>query len=358
MKSRPLPVRLRPDYSYQPRAADYLLRAVAAVAHETTFKHSTAKQTALEFAREDWGDDTTEIILRAATTPATIAAPGWAGSLARAATGDFVASLAPISAGAKLLEQAVRVTLDGYLQINIPQRVGAITPGQVAWVAEGKSIPVVQFALGSKALGPVKKLAGIAVVSRELAESSAATEVIAQVLRENTAMSLDASLFSNAPATTASPAGILNGVVALTAATGGGETAMMADLAALAAAISGATANLAFAANPAQAHRIRLSRGTTFPPEVQVWASIAIPAGTVIALDPAAFCSGFGSVPEEISSTVAMLNMNTAPPDDPLAGPRTQSMWQVECIATLLMLRCAWTWRVDGAVAYVQGTTW
>jgi hypothetical protein len=91
MKSRPLPVRLRPDYSYQPRAADYLLRAVGAVAHETTFKQS---MTAVEFAREEWGDDTTEIILRAATTQATITDPSWAGSLARAATGDFVASLA------------------------------------------------------------------------------------------------------------------------------------------------------------------------------------------------------------------------------------------------------------------------
>ena len=79
MKSRPLPVRLRPDYSYQPRAADYLMRAVTAVAHEATFKQSTA----VEFAREEWGDHTTEVILRAATTQATITDPGWAGSLAR-----------------------------------------------------------------------------------------------------------------------------------------------------------------------------------------------------------------------------------------------------------------------------------
>jgi hypothetical protein len=355
MKSRPLPVRLRPDYSYQPRAADYLLRAVAAVAHETTFKRS---MTAVEFAREEWGDDTTEVILRAAATQATITDPGWAGSLARAATGDFVTSLAPISAGAKLLAQAPRVTLDGYRQINVPQRVSAIAPDQVGWVAEGKSIPVVQFALGSKPLGPVKKLAGIAVVTRDVAESSAAQDVIAQVLRENTAMSLDAALFSNAAATAARPAGILNGVTALTATTSGGEAAMMADLAALAKAISSATGNLVIAANPAQANAIRLFRGTTFPPEVQVWASIAIPVGTVIALDPAAFCSGFGSVPEEISSTVTMLQMDTAPSDDPLAGPKTQSLWQVDCIATLLKLRCAWIWRVDNAVAWIQGATW
>jgi Phage capsid family len=354
MKSRPLPVRLRPDYSYQPRAADYLTRAVAAVAHEATFKQSTA----VEFAREEWGDHTTEVILRAATTQATITDPGWAGSLARAATGDFVASLAPISAGARLIAQGVRVPLDDYQQVNIPQRVGAIDPSAVGWVVEGKSVPVVQFALGSKALGPVRKLAGIPVVTRELAESSAAEEVIAQVLRENTAMSLDASLFSDAAATTARPAGLLNGVTPLTPTTGGDEAAMLADLVALAKAISAATANLAIAANPAQANAIRLSRGTTFPPEVQVWSSIAIPTGTVIALDPAAFCSGFGSVPEEISSTVTMLNMNTAPPDDPLAGPKTQSLWQVDCIATMLKLRCAWTWRVDNAVAWIQGASW
>jgi Phage capsid family len=300
----------------------------------------------------------TEIILRAASTQATITDPGWAGSLARAATGDFVASLAPISAGAKLIAQAPRVTLDGYRQINIPQRVGVILPDQVGWVQEGKPIPVLQFALGNKALGPFRKLAGVAVVTRDLAESSAAQEVITQVLRENTAMSLDAALFSNAAATAARPPGILNGVAALPAATGGDEAAMMADLRALAAAISGATANLAIAANPAQANAIRLSRGTMFPPEVQVWASIAIPAGTVIALDPAAFCSGFGSVPEEISSTVAMLQMDTAPTDDPLAGPKTQELWQVDCIATMLRLRCAWTWRVNNAVAWIQGASW
>jgi hypothetical protein len=74
--------------------------------------------------------------------------------------------------------------------------------------------------------------------------------------------------------------------------------------------------------------------------------------------EAAAFGSGFGSVPEEISPTVAMLQMDTAPPDDPLAGPKTQSLWQVDCIATMLKLRCAWIWRADNAVAWIQGASW
>lgn len=31
----------------------------------------------------------------------------------------------------------------------------------------------------------------------------------------------------------------------------------------------------------------------------------------------------------------------------PRAGPKTQSLWQVDCMATMLKLRCAWIWRVE-----------
>jgi hypothetical protein len=58
-----------------------------------------------------------------------------AAALAVQAVGDFIASLAPLSAGARLLEAAPRVSLDGINSIALPARSGAIDPTKVPWVA-------------------------------------------------------------------------------------------------------------------------------------------------------------------------------------------------------------------------------
>src|SRR4029077_14646546 len=94
------------------------------------------------------------------------------------------------------------------------------------------------------------------------------------------------------------PAGILNGLAAKTATAGGGDTAMLADLEMLSAAIADAVSGLAFICHPKQANAIKLRRGKLLPDDIQVWATIGVAPGVVICLDPQAFVSGFSAEPE------------------------------------------------------------
>src|SRR5262245_27017158 len=67
-----------------------------------------------QIAKERWGDDAvTEFILKAAVAPADRTTPAWAAPLAVQAVGDFISSLAPLSAGARLLDAAPRLSLEG-----------------------------------------------------------------------------------------------------------------------------------------------------------------------------------------------------------------------------------------------------
>lgn len=138
---------------------------------------------------------------------------GWASELAPAAVADYVSSLEPQSAGAKLVAAGQRLNLDRVAYLGIPQRS---TPPAVdaSWISETGAIPVRQSTIAETFLGPVKKLAAVAVLSRETAEHSSGESVIRQILAEDLSASLDATLFSNLAATSARPAGLLNGLSA------------------------------------------------------------------------------------------------------------------------------------------------
>jgi hypothetical protein len=171
-------------------------------------------------AKKMWGDGAVvDLILRAAVVPSSTST---ASQLAGSAVAAFVESLAPISAGARLIEAAPRVDLTGIASITVPARAGAIASDDVLWVVEGEPIPVARLNLTNAATLTPKKLAAQCVITRERAVYSTSESVIARMLRESAAVALDASLFSTAAATTARPAGILNGVAPLTATTGGG----------------------------------------------------------------------------------------------------------------------------------------
>jgi hypothetical protein len=92
--------------------------------------------------------------------------------------------------------------------------------------------------------------------------------------------------------------------------------------------------------------------------------SLGVQPGTVIGLDPAALASAYGAEPEISSSKEAVIHEDSAPlaiasPGTPpvIAAP-TRSLWQSDCIATLLILRAAWTWRAAGCVAWISTASW
>jgi hypothetical protein len=339
MNAQPQGIPLRPDVgAMRSSNVTALMRACFAAANREINPHTT----------------------RSATVPASTTGS----ALAPTVVSDFVASLVPLSAGARLIEAAPRVSLDGAGSLLFPRRSGAISATAVPWVTEGDPAPVLQFVLEAVPLDSAKKLVAVCVLTRELFEHSAANQVMRTLLAENVAAALDASLFSNVASSTSRPAGILNGVSPLTAAAAG-ATAMATDLSALAKAIAPVTTGLVFVAHPNQAAMIALNRGTTFP-QIEVWPTLGVAAGTVIALDPAAFVSAFGPEPEISASTETLLHMESATPLPIATGVQgsgviatpAKSMFQIDAVALKIRLRAAWAWRTSGAVAWVASTNW
>jgi capsid protein len=243
---RPIP--LRADYSARARN-NWLERSVVASAISVAVDDSATGPAGI--AKRMWGDGSVvDAICKGAVVPTSTAT---ASALAGSAVSDYVASLSPISAGAKLIATAPHVSLDGVASLTIPARSGAIPSDDVLWVDEGSPIPVAQMALTNAAILTSKKLCVQAVLTRELAAYSAGEAVITQMLRESTAVALDASIFSTTAASTARPAGILAGIAAKTATAGGGDAAMLGDLELLSAAIADATSGLAYVCHPKQA---------------------------------------------------------------------------------------------------------
>jgi Phage capsid family len=348
----------------RPRAEKYVERACYAAARHAMALHGEGSVE--QVAKALWSyDDVTPLVLKAATSPATTTTSGWAAQLATSAVGDFVSSLVPFSAGAKLFAAAVRINLDGIASILFPSRSGPIDPAAVPWVAQGAPIPVGQFTLTSATLGPMHKLAVIAVLTRETAEHGSGETVLTTLLKENAALALDASLFSTTAGTADRPGGLLAGVSALTASTSTDlDVAMAADLAALANAISDDTAGLAIVAHPAQINAIRLRRGSTFPADIPIWPSLGVAEGVVIVVDPAAVAVALGTEPEITSSKEALIHMETAPVAigtpgaPPVVAAPSRSLFQTDCIAVRLILRATWALRAPGAVAWIGNTAW
>src|SRR5262245_33748607 len=64
----------------------------------------------LEVAKARWPQDRdTELILRAAVSPATIPTSGWASTLAETSVADFLMGMGPASAGSMLLRRGMQL---------------------------------------------------------------------------------------------------------------------------------------------------------------------------------------------------------------------------------------------------------
>ena len=296
-----------------------------------------------QFARERWPNDMqTHSVVRAATSPASTSGTNWATEIAPTAVADFLGSIEPESAGAKLVAAGTKLSLAGVSALSVPMR-SALPATDLSWVQENGAIAVRQSALTTTTLGPAKKLAAIATLSREVAEHAAGEGLIRQILGEDLSASLDATLFSNVAATGARPSGLLNGVTGLTATTGGGEAALRGDINQLVNAVSGSGGldGIVLIASPAYASRASLYRTTT--DGLTIWGAApgAIAAGTVIAIQSRAFVSAFPGIRIE-TAVDAVLHMEDTNPlqisttDSPntIAAP-TRSLWQSDTVGSV-----------------------
>jgi hypothetical protein len=344
------------------RPAVYLHRAAAA--HLRGF---ITGQTPERAAKELFGDDAvTDIVLRAATTPAAISGTsGWAASLAGVAIYDLVQIAASLSAAADVINRGLKLNMDGIAECRVPGRVlNAAAAGQ--WVAEGMAAPVRALSFANDAILRPRKLDVLSVLTREMAESSNIEAVLRQTLGEATGLALDLAMFSNFAGDATKPPGLFTGVTPITPTGGGGTQpaeAAATDIGnlfgALAANGGGKTAVIV-AAMP-QAIRLKLIAGPKFDYDIIV--STALATGTVAIIEVASFVSGFGSVAEFNVSKVAALHMeDTAPADIVGAGGAVEvpvkSMFQIDALGLKTSLWASWGLRAAGHAQWITGATW
>jgi hypothetical protein len=311
--------------------------------------------------RQLWPKDAVSlaIVQRAATGPATIGGSNWASQLAATAISSFVGTLQQ-SAGARLIAAGLQLNgLPGYAQITLPRAAFTGTPG---WVAEGAPIPVAQGVTAAAVLGPPKKLGLFEVVTRELAEAAAEDieNSIGQMLRDALGRALDLGIFSATASDATRPAGILNGLTATTASTGAaGSLAAIADLRLLldATVTAGGSGAALFFCSPGRALAIK---GYVPALASNVYGSAPIGGGTLIAVDPNAFASMFGSDPEIRASREAVLHFESTAPAQigtvgtpPVVAAPSEEMFQSDVIALRAILKCAWQMRLP-AVAFIS----
>ena len=151
--------------------------------------------SAAGIAKQLYGDDKPTLLLltKGAVSPASLANSGWAGAVTVSAVGDFIVSLAPMSAAARLIEAGTRVSLSDVRSVMLPRRSG-LPSSTVAWVEEGAPHAVRSYVLSSVELAP-KKLAVGASLTNEMVAFSDGETVVRTLLAEDAAASLDKSMF-------------------------------------------------------------------------------------------------------------------------------------------------------------------
>jgi hypothetical protein len=329
-----------------------LVRACIAIGLGALDKSARAS----EHARRQWGDERTlELVLRAATAPATLAGNP---ALAHVAVA-FLDTLVPVSAGADLLSRGVGLNFAGAAQINVP----AISIPVADFVGELVPIPVVQSVTSAGPTLTPHKLAVITSLTGEMIRNTNAETLVRQVLIESTGPAIDKVLFSANAAATDRPAGLLNGIAALTpAAPGEKAQAIVDDLQALALAVApvASNGNIVLIGSPdaAVALRLRLPQTVEWP----VLTSAALAARTVIAVAANAIVSAIEGVPQVDATQESSFHRDTAPQDIVTAGgvvaTPVGSLYQTDSVGLRLRWPISWALRSSAGLASMSSVNW
>lgn len=325
--------------------------------------------SAVGIAQQRWGksDPMLVEVVKAAVAGGGTDSGEWGAELAQADTrytGDFVDFLYGATAYDKLPLRVVPAN------IHIKGQDGAAT---AYWVGQSKSIPVSKADYSDVTL-PFLKVAALAVVSKELLrESSPAAEMLVRdALVKASAQRIDQTFFSASAASAGvSPAGILNGVSAISSS-GTDADAVRADIKALRATFITAknSGGLQFAMNPALADSIGLLANAlgqdAFPDISETGGTLRrTPVVTGDNINPAHFIAvkpsdiwKIGDRGVEVSlSTEAAIQMDNAPDgasDTPVANASLVSMFQTESVAIKVVRPMNFQKRRASAVAYID----
>jgi hypothetical protein len=333
----------------------------------------------LQVLEERYRDhEATNVFVRAAVDPGKTTVSGWASELVETETVAFLETLRDISFYPRLAELGANLQFGpGRGQIKIPSR--SSTPSiSGSFVAEGAPIPVRRIGLTSKTLSP-HKMGVISYFTRELAKYSnpQIEGLLRAEIRGDTADTLDTLLVDDVAGSSSRPAGLLNGVAALTASNAGGWVAIMEDIDSLAAPFDTAKAgrNLVLLMNKREARKLGFVPG----PDGKIGemrqiletagitpiSSVNVPVGRLVMIDAADFATAAGDQPEFEASEQAVIHaedtspaqISTAGSPNVVAAP-VISMFQTASIALRMLLDVTWTMRRDGMVQWIDGADW
>jgi hypothetical protein len=316
------------------------------------------KRDPAQVLRKAWGGDrAAELLLRAATSPASTTSA----SALSVESVRGLALLAPKSAAVRLFESAVQIDLTGVNRVRVPN---ITTAPQAHWVAEGAPAPALAAVLGSAFVGPVKKILILAALTSELETSGPenASQVITAVLSAAASKLIDATAFGTAPDNGIRPAGLLSGVTPIAAATISGQStpalAAATDVGNLAQAMVNAGVDPEGAVIIAAVKQaVTLRMFGTGQQTVSIFGSTGLPANTVVLAQPAAIASATDGVPE-VESGVGSALVVMSDPGDVAMAPGTTSLYQQDMIGVKCRAKCAWTVTTPGGIQVVNNVAW
>ncbi len=344
---------LKSNSALRQAAVKSLIRAVLAHARAAKDKSQIAQPE--ELLAQSWPDDyLAHVLVRSAVSPPTLSSVT---NILAQVVPAFIEALRPLSAAADLISMALNLTWDRAAQLWVP----TMTIPLGGFVGAGLPFPAQQ---GVTTLGAVLdpyKIGLLITLTSEMIRYSAAEAVVREVLLANSGGTLDSLLFDSNPAVPElRPAGLLHGVTPLTAATGGGDDAMTADLQSLIGSVAPVSGNadVVFVCAAQQALAIALRAGFHF--DYDVLSSAQLAPGTVIAIVPRALAVA-ADIPAIEASAQAVLTPDTAGLPIVNGGapaPQVVSLFQTDSIGLRLRWPISWMLRDSRALAVVTNTTW
>jgi HK97 family phage major capsid protein/HK97 family phage prohead protease len=367
---------------------DHLCRAIV-----VALKHHEEKgqRTMIDVLRSTYGEgEQTELtrtilgsmVSKAASVPADSVTSTWAVELVQTVIGEFIAALLPLSIYPKLAAKGGSFTFGRNGTISLPSRNTSTTIAG-SFFAQGAAIPVRQGAFTAITLTP-KKMGVITTLTREITEHSTPSieGIVRQAILEDTAVAIDTVLLDANPATTTRPAGLKNGVAAITATAGSGIAAVIGDLKGLTSAlITNTRGNLrapTWIMNPGDALAVSLTQaaaGGDFPFMDDIAGgtllgysliqSSTCPVDTMFLIDASDFITATGDTPRFDVSDQAVLHMEDTNPlqistvgTPPTVAAPTRSLWQTDTLGIRMIMDLNWAMRRTGSVVWTTAMTW
>jgi hypothetical protein len=317
---------------------------------------SLRRSEAPDVAAELWPNDRSleHLLTRAASNPAMTTVNGWAAELAQRYVSDVIEALGPASAAAQILRKCLVLNFDGYGSVSAPGFVAEY--GNGGFVAEGQPIPVRQLAATPAVMNP-DKLASIAVLTREMMESSNAEACISDALVKAAGRMMDEVLFDANPADNTRPAGLRHGVAALPAsASGDGYEAAFEDVAALINSLAPVGGNGPYILVGAPGRAVML--GARFiersDVDLSIFGSSAV-INDLLAIAPAVLVAAISAEPEIETVNAATLVMDTGPGAAGTMGAE-RGLFQTDSVAIKVRWPVSWALRDPRGFAWMTPT--